>query len=191
MPVPAGAPRLLMLHKPRGMTVTTSDERGRLTVYALLPGTLLADGWVPVGRLDRDTRGLLLLTRDRTLVDPLTRPGSCRKEYRVTLRGHLTDAHRAAIAAGIPSPVGVLHATLGESTVRGHTTTLTVMLAEGKNRHLRRLFGALRDEQHGTPLKVVALERIAFGPLRLDLPLRAWRYLTAAEEQALVQAVAA
>jgi len=72
----ASKPRqFLMFHKPKGVIVTLSDEGGRKTVYDILPGFVIKEGWKPVGRLDRDSRGLLLFTRDGGLVNRLTQPG--------------------------------------------------------------------------------------------------------------------
>lgn len=185
----AGA-RLLMLHKPRGVIVTTRDERGRRTVYDVLPARARTDGWLAVGRLDRDSRGLLLFTRDPSLIDPLTRPGRCVKRYEVVVRGHVTAEHIAAAAAGIASPAGLLRAQVAVCGTLGPKTRLLVELDEGKNRHIRRLFGALRDPLRDTPLKVLELKRIAFGPLTLDIPSGQWRLLTAHEEEQLTGTLA-
>ena len=84
---------LLMLHKPKGYVVTRSDERGRKTVYDLLPEWALRDGWMPVGRLDLDSRGLLLFALDGRVLDAVTRPGRILKTYEVWVRGRVTDEH--------------------------------------------------------------------------------------------------
>jgi 23S rRNA pseudouridine2605 synthase len=73
--------RLLVFHKPKGVVVTRSDNLGRRTVYDCLPSWIKANGWIPVGRLDADTRGLLLFTTDGKLLERLTRPGTCIKTY--------------------------------------------------------------------------------------------------------------
>ncbi len=183
----SGEPRILMLHKPKGAVVTRRDERGRMTVYGLLPDWALADGWVPVGRLDQDSTGLLLFVKEGALVEALTRPGACPKTYEVWVRGRVTEEHLAAIRRGIPSPVGLLTATsivlLGGA---GPKSRLRVTLDEGKNRHIRRLFGALRDPKFGTPLKVVELKRTHIGSLTLDLPSGGWRFLDECEAKTLL-----
>lgn len=175
---------ILMLNKPRGVVVTRSDERGRRTVYDLLPAWARAEGWVPVGRLDADSSGLLLFTRDGRVVDRLTRPGACDKTYVVWVRGRVTDDHLAAARRGVSTPEGVLRAKRAESLGgAGPKSRVRVVLDEGRNRHIRRLFGALRDPRFGTPLKVLKLTRVAVGPLELpaDLASGRWRFLTPAE----------
>lgn len=67
-------------------------------------------------------------------------------------------------------------------------TRLKVVLDEGKNRHIRRLFGAMKDPEFGTPLKVLELKRVAIGELKLDVPSGQWRFLSAAEAAALLSA---
>ncbi len=180
-------PRILALHKPKGVVVTRRDERGRRTVYDLLPDWALSDGWVPVGRLDQDSTGLLLFVKEGALVEALTRPGACTKTYEVWVRGRVTEEHLAAIRRGIPSPVGLLTALSVEQLGgAGPKSRLRVTLDEGKNRHIRRLFGALRDPKLGTPLKVVELRRTHIGTLALDVPSGSWRFLDEREVQALL-----
>jgi 23S rRNA pseudouridine2605 synthase len=182
-----GLPRILMFHKPKGVVVTRSDERGRRTVYGLLPDWALAEGWVPVGRLDQESTGLLLFVKEGELVERLTRPGGCLKTYEVWVRGRVAGEHLEAIRRGIASPVGVLTATRVELLGgAGPKTRLRVTLDEGKNRHIRRLFGALKDPKFGTPLKVLDLRRIQIGGVALDVPSGAWRFLEENEIRALL-----
>jgi 23S rRNA pseudouridine2605 synthase len=177
---------VLLFHKPRGVVVTTRDERGRRTVYDCLPGWVREKGFVPVGRLDRDSRGLLLFVRDRRLVEELGAPGRHAKTYEVWVRGRVTPEHLRAARRGVESPVGLLNVQSAEVLgTAGPKTRLRVVLEEGKNRHLRRLFGALRDPLHGTPLKVTDLKRTGFGPLQLDLPSGGWRFLREEEAERL------
>jgi 23S rRNA pseudouridine2605 synthase len=183
----APSPRVLAFHKPKGLLVTRADEAGRRTVYHALPEWVMADGWVPVGRLDKETTGLLLFVREGALVDALTRPGACPKTYEVWVRGRVTDEHLTRIRRGIPSPVGLL--TVRSIEVLGGVgckTRLRVVLDEGRNRHIRRLFGALKDPERRTPLKVLDLKRTRIGALGLDLPSGAWRFLAAVEVEALL-----
>ncbi|MBA3966022.1 MAG: hypothetical protein H0X47_09640, partial [Nitrospirales bacterium] len=82
---------VILFHKPKGYLVTRKDERERKTVYHVLPPFLLQEGWVPIGRLDKDSRGLLLFTQNGTMVDRLTEPGGCEKTYEVEIRGRISD----------------------------------------------------------------------------------------------------
>jgi 23S rRNA pseudouridine2605 synthase len=183
---------IAMFHKPKGVVVSRSDERGRTTVYDLLPARSRDASWVPVGRLDRDTRGLLLFVREGRLVELLTRPGACVKTYEVWVRGRVTDEHLARIASGVPTAGGVLTARRVERAGgAGPKTRLIVELDEGKNRQIRRLFGALADPERGTPLKVVDLKRTAIGTVRLDVPSGGWRELSAQEAGELLAAAGA
>ncbi len=180
------SPKLLMLNKPKGYVVTRSDEKGRKTVYDLLPEWAHTEGWMSVGRLDLDSKGLLLFTQDSKLADRLTRPGSCKKVYEVWVRGIVIAEHITKILKGIrvdeePLKATNIHITGGA----GPKTKLEVELDEGKNRHIRRMFGALKDPKFGTPLKVLELKRIQIGGLKLDVESGKWRFLTKAEEDEL------
>ena len=181
---------IILFHKPRGVVVSRRDELGRKTVYDCLPDWALKNGWVPVGRLDRDTRGLLLLVTDGHLVEMLTRPGGLKRTYEVWVRGHVTENHLAAIRQGVPSPVGVLKCLdaqiLGMAGPKSH---VLVAVDEGKNRHIRRLFGALKDDRHGTALKVMDLKRVQFGTVRLDVPSGQWRFLSHDEKKMLLKGI--
>jgi 23S rRNA pseudouridine2605 synthase len=179
--------RVLMFHKPKGVVVTRRDERDRRTVHDLLPDWALAEGWVPAGRLDRDSTGLLLFVKEGELAERLTRPGACPKTYEVWVRGRVTEEHLAAIRRGIPSPVGLLKViSVQRLGGAGPKSRLRVTLDEGKNRHIRRLFGALRDPKFATPLKVVELRRTHIGSLALDAPSGSWRFLTEDEAKELL-----
>lgn len=179
--------RLFALNKPKGYVVTRSDEKGRKTVYDLLPDWAYADGWMPVGRLDLDSKGLLLFTTDSKLADRLTRPGSCTKTYEVWVRGLVNDDHLTQVLKGVKDKDETLKAVAVRVTGgAGPKTKLEVELDEGKNRHIRRMFGALKDPKFGTPLKVLELKRLAIGSLGLDLDSGKWRFLTGAEEKKLL-----
>jgi len=179
--------KLLALHKPKGYVVTRSDERGRKTVYDLLPDWVFDDGWMPIGRLDLESKGLLLFTRDGQIGNALTKPGSCSKVYEIWVRGHVTDAHIAQAKKGVENKHGILKALVVEKLgMGGAKTKLRVVIDEGKNRHIRRLFGAMKDPKFGTPLKVLELKRVSIGNFKLDIESGKWRFLSSEEERMLL-----
>lgn len=153
-------------------------------------GRSQSGGWLAVGRLDMDSRGLLLFVRDGKLMDALSRPGACDKEYEVWVRGRVTPEHVAAMVRGVESPVGLLRAVSVElAGGAGPKSRVRVVLDEGKNRHIRRMFGALKDGETGAPLKVLELKRIRIGPVKLGLESGQWGLLAEAEVRALLDAV--
>jgi 23S rRNA pseudouridine2605 synthase len=179
--------RLLMLNKPKGYVVTRSDEKDRKTVYALLPEWAYQDNWKPVGRLDLDSKGLLLFTRNAKLADQIAKPGSCRKTYEVWVRGLVTQDHIKQAMKGVENSGEILKAyQVSIEGGAGHKTKLQVVLDEGKNRHIRRLFGSLKDAKFKTALKVLDLKRIRIGGLNLDVESGKWRFLTSDDELLLV-----
>ena len=179
--------KLLALNKPKGYVVTRSDELGRKTVYDLLPDWAFHDGWMPVGRLDLDSKGLLLFTTNGKIGDALTKPGNCIKAYEIWVRGHVTDEHFAAAMKGVESTDGLLKVIgIEKKGIGGAKTKLRVEIDEGKNRHIRRLFGALKDPKFGTPLKVLKLKRISIGSFKLNLEIGKWRHLSLEEERMLI-----
>ncbi|MEA2072117.1 MAG: pseudouridine synthase [Campylobacterota bacterium] len=178
---------LLALNKPKGYIVTRSDERGRKTVYDLLPDWVFKDQWMPIGRLDLESKGLLLFTQNGKIGNALTKPGGCVKIYEIWVRGHVTDEHIATALKGVQSPHGLLKALVVEKIgMGGAKTKLRVQIDEGKNRHIRRLFGAMKDPKFGTPLKVVSLSRVSIGSLTLNIESGKWRFLTQEEENGLM-----
>ncbi|MDO9207801.1 MAG: pseudouridine synthase [Sulfuricurvum sp.] len=180
--------KLLVLNKPKGYVVTRSDELGRKTVYDLLPDWVFHDEWMPIGRLDLESKGLLLFTTNGKIGDALTKPGNCIKVYEIWVRGHVTDEHIAEAMKGVQSPHGLLKALEVEKiSIGGAKTKLKVVIDEGKNRHIRRLFGALKDPKFGTPLKVLELSRISIGSFKLDIEIGKWRYLSLEEERMLIK----
>lgn len=171
----------LMLNKPRGYVTTLSDERGRAAVAELTAdcGTRV----YPVGRLDCDSDGLLLLTNDGDFAQRMAHPSHRKeKEYHVTVTGRLAGCERrlAALTALedgspiVPSRVTVLRRD-------GGTWVLSVTICQGLNRQIRRMC-ALAE------LRVKRLQRVREGSLTLgDLPLGKWRYLTAEEVKRLAE----
>jgi pseudouridine synthase len=168
-------PIVLALHKPRGAVTTRRDERGRPTVYESLPDGL---PWLfPVGRLDLDSEGLLIFTNDSALAVRLTEPSHrIPKTYRVTVRGRPSPAALKRLRAGLvladgPTlPAGARVLKEGEDY-----TVLEVVLSEGRNRQVRRMFAAIGH-------KVRRLVRVGIGRFRLGtLPQCATRLLDASE----------
>jgi 23S rRNA pseudouridine2605 synthase len=179
---------LLALNKPKGYLVTRSDDLGRKTVYDLLPDWVFTEEWMPVGRLDLESKGLLLFTTNSKINHALTKPGNCIKVYEIWVRGHVTDEHIAQALKGVESPHGLLRALEVEKVgMGGAKTKLKVIIDEGKNRHIRRLFGALKDPKFGTPLKVLELNRISIGSFKLNIEIGQWRYLSLEEERMLIK----
>ncbi len=169
----------VLLNKPAGVLTATRDS-GRTTVLDLLPDWLRRTGLSPVGRLDRDTEGLLLLTDNGPLAHRLLSPKyHVSKTYYARVDGKLGEADRAALAAGITLGDGLrcLPAEL-EILEDGHACRIT--LREGKYHQVRRMLAA-----RNAP--VTLLRRVAMGPLSLDGDLAAgqWRFLTDSERFAL------
>ena len=102
--------KLLALNKPKGYLVTRSDDLGRKTVYNLLPQWAFDEGWMPIGRLDLESRGLLLFTTSGKINNMLTKPGNCIKIYEVWVRGYVTDEHIEQARIGVESKYGLLKA---------------------------------------------------------------------------------
>lgn len=167
--------RTILFYKPRGVMTTRRDPEGRTTIYDVLGEA--ARGLVPVGRLDRATSGLLLLTSDTTLADQITDPRhEVPRVYAVTVRGEVTRESGDRLEHGVLENRVLLKAetvTLRKSS--GRESHLVVTLHEGKNREIRRLFEAIGHQ-------VTRLKRISFGTLRLgDLAPGQWRELYESE----------
>lgn len=168
----------IMLHKPAGL-VSATEDRKEATVLSLLPERYQRMGLFPVGRLDKDTEGLLLLTNDGMLAHALLAPKKhVNKVYYVEVDGRLEQADEQAFAEGMVLGDGsrckpAKLCRLGD--IQGEVT-----LCEGKYHQVKRMLAA-----RGKPVRY--LKRIAFGPLSLDESLEkgAWRVLTQAEKQAL------
>jgi 23S rRNA pseudouridine2605 synthase len=175
-------PRLtIALHKPAGNITTRRDERNRKTVYDLLPADL---PWLfPVGRLDADSEGLLILTNDSRLAVRLTEPEHhIPKVYHVTLRSTPSAESLRQICRGIqlsegrtrPAKVKVLHASKKNSVVE-------MVLYEGRNRQIRRMWATAGH-------KVRKLVRVAIGRYQLgDLAAGRFRILDAADISELTE----
>jgi 23S rRNA pseudouridine2605 synthase len=183
-PLAASAKIYMLLNKPRGVVTTASDEKGRETVYACLPKNL---PWIaPVGRLDRASEGLLLLTNDSEWAARITSPEThLDKTYHVqiaTVAGEiLLDALRNGIRTSAHDFLRVKHARVLRQGDRN--SWLEIVLDEGRNRQIRRLLEHLN-------VAVLRLVRVSIGPLALgDLPKGATRALTTEEKQSLDRAM--
>ncbi|HEY5599159.1 MAG TPA: pseudouridine synthase [Candidatus Manganitrophaceae bacterium] len=175
----APAPLYLMMHKPKGIVTTRSDERGRKTVYDLLD---LKEWVFPVGRLDRETSGLLLLTNDTQWGNRITAPAyKVAKVYHVKLNAPITESDLARLSNGIALEDGTrtLPAKARRLPAPPDGRWIVLTLWEGKNRQVRRMLEALG-------YRVEDLIRIQIGGLKLgDLPAGATRPLTPAEVERL------
>ncbi|WP_038058347.1 pseudouridine synthase [Thermus amyloliquefaciens] len=173
---PPGKRVVLALHKPRGYTTTRHDPHARKTVFDLLPDI---PGLHPVGRLDRDSEGLLLLTNDGSLTLRLTHPRyGVKKVYRVyTERGTLPRSVCQRLLEGVELEDGPARALACRPAPGGALLTL----AEGRKREVRRMLQAV-----GYPVK--RLLRLQVGPIRLGrLPPGKWRQLSQEEVEALLR----
>ena len=177
------APRVyVMLHKPEGVLSATED-RGQRTVLDLLPEHLRRRGLFPVGRLDKDTTGLLLLTDDGPLCHELLSPRKhVDKVYLARVEGQVNEEDRSALAAGMVLEDGLQCLPAGLEPLEDGSQCL-VTLQEGKYHQVKRMLAA-----RGKP--VLKLKRLSMGPLVLDDALEAgqWRLLTAQEVAQLKRA---
>lgn len=171
----------VMLHKPAGVLSATEDGRGR-TVLDLLTPELRKIGVFPVGRLDKDTEGLLLLTDDGALAHELLSPKKhVDKVYYARVAGRLVPEDCAAFEAGMTLGDGLECMPAGlEILSAGERSECLVTLREGKFHQVKRMLAA-----RGKPVEY--LKRLSMGPLRLDASLAPgeFRLLTAEEESAL------
>ncbi len=167
----AAAPRVLLYHKPVGELVTRSDPQGRRTVFASLP----PGRWVAVGRLDLNSSGLLLLTDSGELANRLMHPRyELEREYAARIRGELRPAEKKQLLEGVAldGEPARFERVEPEREGEGSNRWYRVILKEGRNREVRRLFEAV-----GHP--VSRLVRLRYGPVELpaDLAPGRWREL--------------
>lgn len=170
----------LLLYKPTGYLTTYRDPENRPTVYDLIPDV---EQWVaPVGRLDLDTSGLLLMTNDNDLADRVMSPESkIPKTYLVKTSSILTDDDLQRLRGGVELSDGATKpAQVVRSRDSASSTFLEITISEGRNRQVRRMIEAVGS-------RVRKLVRIAIGPLRIgDLQIGKWRMLTSAEVRQFV-----
>jgi 23S rRNA pseudouridine2605 synthase len=181
---PSQAKVYLMLNKPREVVTTLSDPLGRMTVKSLLRGVRARV--YPVGRLDYDSEGLLLLTNDGDLVQKLLHPSfEVPKTYEVKVKGILTDEEIREISRGVVLSDGrTLPCRIRKIKKTEKNSWLEMTIHEGRNRQIRRM---LEKIDH----PVLKLKRIRMATLELaDLPIGRYRYLTAQEIRFLKSHVA-
>ena len=170
----------ILLYKPKGYLTTRKDPEGRPTVYDL---TGDAGMWLsPVGRLDLDTSGLLLMTNDTDFAERIANPQhKAPKTYQLKAATLLSDEQIAQLRHGVELTDGPTRpAEVKRLRDRGKHTFLEMTITEGRNRQVRRMIDAVGS-------KVLKLVRVAIGPIRIgDLQIGKWRSLTDAEVRALM-----
>ncbi len=169
----------LLLYKPKGYLTTYRDPEGRPTVYDLLPDV---GEWVfPVGRLDLDTSGLLLMTNDAQFAERITNPAyKVQKTYLVKAATRLEEEQLDKLRGGVTLSDGPAKpATVTRLRESGAKTFFEITITEGRNRQVRRMVEAVGS-------KVLKLVRTAIGPIEIGgLEIGKWRKLTPAEVRAL------
>jgi len=171
----------IALHKPAGVLCTSRDTHGRQRAIDLLPSSL--PRLYTVGRLDKDTEGLLLLTNDGNFSLRLTHPRyKMSKAYVVEVEGELKSAEITRLLQGVRSEGELLRADkIFQVQAHRHTTEMRLILSQGRKRQIRRMMAAV-----GHPVK--RLLRLAVGPVELgNLRKAQWRHLTHEEIQQLMQ----
>lgn len=148
-------------YKPAGYITTMNDEKGRKTIYDILPPEL--KDLKPVGRLDKDSTGLLILTNDGDFINKMTHPSvKIPKVYRVCAQGRMNTQHLLQMAKGIEIEEGkIAYADSSITEYDGKNTVLQVILYQGMNRQIRKMLDSL-----GFP--VISLKRISHGTINIQ-----------------------
>ena len=175
----------LVMNKPRGLVTTASDEKGRDTIYSLMAHDKSLPWLGPVGRLDKASEGLLLLTNDSEWASRISSPEThLPKTYHVQINAIATADVLQAVERGVKSDREILRATHCRLLRSGEKNCwLEITLHEGKNRHIRRMLASLN-------LNVLRLIRVSIGPLQLGtLGKGQYRSLTLEEKTAVDDAM--
>ena len=162
-----------MLNKPKGYITTTSDEKGRKTVMELLGNKFEGKRIFPVGRLDYDTEGLLLLTTDGDLCNRISHPrNEITKTYVVKIENEVREEELEKLRQGVVlDGVKTKRCRITVLSFDGKITRLEVVIGEGRNRQVRRMFESINRE-------VIFLKRVGVGELKLGgLGRGTWREL--------------
>lgn len=175
------SPVYLMLNKPAGVLSTTRDDRGRKTVLDVLPPKYHGLRLYPVGRLDKDSTGLLLLTNDGKMTYQLTHPKfEHEKEYLISIRDKLQSGEEEEIEKGLQLDDGMTHPAVIKEVKAHRPFNYSVTIHEGRKRQVRRMFEKLGH-------RVLALKRVREGGLSLgNLGDRQVRELSAEEVKSLL-----
>lgn len=172
--------RYIMLHKPRGFVTTMSDEMGRKDITMLVND--IEERVYPIGRLDKNSEGLLILTNDGEFANLTAHPKThIPKTYRVTVRPPITDEMLNSLITGVKLDDGYVTVPAEVQIVQSEDNRIVLLMTiyEGKNRQIRRMCEALNIE-------LIRLKRIAVGEVRLGmLPQGKWRDLTEQEVRSL------
>ncbi len=169
----------IMLNKPRGYVTTMEDEMGRRCVTELLSG--VSERVYPIGRLDRNSEGLLLFTNDGVFANSIMHPSKhVSKTYRVTVRPDISDEQLVKLTEGVLiDGKKTMPATINVLTKETGRVVLQMVIREGRNRQIRKMCEAVG-------LEVARLKRTGVGPIKLGmLKPGTWRELTAEELRAL------
>lgn len=170
-------PKVLLYHKPEGEIVSRHDPQGRPSVFDRLPH-LRSSKWIAIGRLDFNTSGLLIFTTDGALANRLMHPRfEMEREYAVRILGELSEAQMRQLTTGVTLDDGEAAFTyLADQGGEGTNHWYRVILKEGKNREVRRMFEAIG-------LTVSRLMRVRFGPINLPPRIKRGQWLELDEKE--------
>ena len=170
-------PKILLYHKPEGEIVSRHDPEGRPSVFDKLPH-LRSSKWIAIGRLDFNTSGLLIFTTDGALANRLMHPRfEVEREYAVRILGELTPEQMTQLTTGVELADGLAaFSYLAEQGGEGINHWYRVILKEGKNREVRRMFEAIG-------LTVSRLMRVRFGPINLPPRIKRGQWLELEEKE--------